>query len=537
MRKTRYMLLALLLSMVTGAVKAQDYYKIGEQVVLFNEVCRRLQAMYVDTLNPEQMISDAVRGMTKRMDPYTEFYSAKDKDKLQQMLTGKYAGVGAIIKYCLDKQQVAVDYPYEDSPAKKGGFEMGDQILAIDDTSMVGKSTAFVSSHLRGEPGTSIKVKLKKRSTGKVVTTTIVRETIQLPEIPCSFIFEDEGKKIGVIAISDFTQGCYDHFKEAFLDLKRNGIEKLVIDIRGNGGGSVQEAVDIINMFIARGELIVQTRGRNSQSDRQYKATKDPVDQHIPLIVLVDDESASASEILAGSLQDLDRAKIIGEKTYGKGIVQQTVPLQNDAEMKVTVSRYYLPSGRCIQARNYNKGEVEQVADSLKHTFYTRSGKEVIDGSGIAPDVELKADTMARITYYLHANDSSELVHNYVCDYINKYKTIPAFDSFSFSDADYSEFKNRVIAADFKYDPFTDKILSQLKEMAKVEGYYDDSQSEFDALEKKLKHNLDHDLEFHKKDIQALLEFYIQTGANGMAEGAKSRYKYDSVFLKAIKEF
>ena len=537
MKKMKYILLAILLGMTSGVVKAQDYYKMGEQVVLFNEVCRRLQNMYVDTLNPEQMISDALNGMTKHMDPYTEFYSAKEKDKLQQMLTGKYAGVGAIIKYCLDKKQVVVDYPYEGSPAKKGGFEMGDQILAIDDTSMVGKPTAYVSSHLRGEPGTSIKVKLKKRSTGKVVTTTIVRETIKLPEIPCSFIYEDDGNKIGVISLSEFTQGCYDHFKEAFLELKRSGMEKLVIDIRGNSGGSVQEAVDIINMFIARGELVVQTRGRNSQQDRQYKATKDPLDQHIPLMVLVDDESASASEILAGSLQDLDRAKIVGEKTYGKGIVQQTVPLQNDAEVKVTVSRYYLPSGRCIQARNYKKGEAEQVADSLKHTFYTRSGKEVIDGSGIAPDVELKADTMARITYYLHANDSSELVHNFVCDYLNKYKEIPTFEKFSLSDADYAEFKKRVIAADFKYDPFTEKMLSQLKEMAKLEGYYDDSQSEFDALEKKLKHNLDHDLEFHKKDIQALLEFYIQTGANSVAEGAKSRYKYDSVFLKALKEF
>lgn len=537
MKKMKYILLTILFGMTSAAVDAQNYYKMGEQVALFNEVCRRLQNMYVDTLNPEQMISDAVRGMTEKMDPYTEFYSAQDKDKLKQMLTGKYAGVGAIIKYCLDKKQVVVDYPYTGSPAMKGGFEMGDQILAINDTSMVGKSTAYVSSHLRGEPGTTIKVKLKKRSTGKVVTTTIVRETIKLPEIPCSFIYDDNGTKIGVISLSEFTQGCYGHFKDAFLELKRDGMEKLVIDIRGNSGGSVQEAVDIINIFIARGELVVQTRGRNSQQDRQYKATKDPLDQQIPLIVLVDDESASASEILSGCLQDLDRAKIVGEKTYGKGIVQQTVPLQNDAEMKVTVSRYYLPSGRCIQARNYNKGKEEQVADSLKHTFYTRSGKEVVDGSGIAPDVELKADTMARITYYLHGNDSTELVHNFVCDYLNKYKEIPAAENFKLSDTDYAEFKKRVIAADFKYDPFTEKMLSQLKEMAKVEGYFDDSKSEFEALEKKLRHNIDHDLEFHKKDIQALLEFYIQTGANGVEEGAKSRYKYDSVFLKALNEF
>lgn len=529
-------MLALLLSMISGVANAQDYYKMGDQVSLFNEVCRRLQTMYVDTLNPEQMISDAINGMTARMDPYTEFYSAKDKEKLKRLLTGKYAGIGALIKKRLDNNLVVIDYPYPNTPSMKAGFEMGDVILAIDDTVMTDKATDFVSSHLRGDAGTQVKIKLKKRATGKTVTATITRETIKLPEIPCSFIYELDGKKIGVIHLSEFTQGCYDNFKSAFLDLKRQGMEKLVIDIRGNGGGSVQEAVDIINMFVPRGELIVQTRGKNSQLDREYKAMKDPTDLQIPLLVLVDDESASASEILAGSLQDLDRAKIAGEKTYGKGITQQTLPI-GDAEMKITVSRYYLPSGRCIQARNYKKGREETVADSLKHTFYTRSGKEVIDGSGIAPDLELQADTMPRIVYYLNSADSTELVFNYVCDYLNKYKDIPTAENFSLSDADYAEFKKRVIAADFKYDPFTEKVLKQLKEVAGVEGYYDDCKEEFDALEKKLKHNLDHDLDFHKEKIKGLLEYYILIGSHGYSQGMQSSYLYDSVFLKAVKEF
>lgn len=511
---------------------------MGEQVSLFNEVCRRLQALYVDTLNPEQMISDAVRGMTARMDPYTEFYSAKDKEKLNQMLTGRYAGIGAVIKYCQDKKQVVVDYSfYDDTPAMKAGFEMGDEILAIDDTSMVGKNTTYVSSHLRGEAGTQLKVKLKKRSTGKTVTKTIIRETIKTPEIPCAFIYNVDGVKIGVIQLTDFIQGCYDHFKEAFLDLKRKGMQKLVIDIRGNGGGSVQEAVDIVNMFIPRGELVVQTRGKNSQLDRQYKAAKDPTDLQIPLLVLVDDDSASASEILAGCFQDLDRAKIAGVKTYGKGITQQTMPLQNDAELKVTVSRYYLPSGRCIQARNYKKGREETVADSLKHTFYTRAGKAVVDGSGIEPDLELKADTMPRIVYYLSSADSTELVHNFVCDYLNKNKEIAEVETFALSDNDYADFKKRVIAADFNYDPFTEKVLKQLKEVAEVEGYYEESKPEFEALEKKLKHNVEHDLEFSKSQIKALLEYYIMIGRHGYSQGVQSNYKYDSVFLKAVKDF
>lgn len=511
---------------------------MGEQVALFNEVCRRLMAVYVDTLNPEQMISDAINGMTAKMDPYTEFYSGKDKERLNQMLTGKYAGIGAVIKYCQDKNQVVVDYSfYDDTPAMKAGFEMGDEILAIDDTSMVGKPTTYVSSHLRGEAGTQLKVKLKKRSTGKTVTKTLIRETIKTPEIPCAFIYNVDGVKVGVIQLTDFTQGCYDHFKEAFLDLKRKGMQKLVIDIRGNGGGSVQEAVDIVNMFIPRGELVVQTRGKNAQLDRQYKAAKDPTDLQIPLLVLVDDDSASASEILAGCFQDLDRAKIAGVKTYGKGITQQTMPLDNNSELKITVSRYYLPSGRCIQARNYKKGREVSVADSLKHTFYTRSGKEVVDGSGIEPDLEIKADTMPRILYYLHGVDSTELVHNFVCDYLNKYKEISPVESFSLSEQDYDEFKKRVIAVNFKYDPFTEKVLKQLKEVAQVEGYFEDSKQEFEALEKKLTHNIEHDLDFHKEQIKALLEYYIMIGRHGYAQGVQSNFKYDSVFLKAVKDF
>ncbi|MCF0192594.1 MAG: S41 family peptidase [Prevotella sp.] len=533
----RYILLFFAFCLSFGTLRAQEYYKIGEQVSLFNEVCRRLQNMYVDTLNPEQMITDAIRGMTAKMDPYTEFYSAKDKERLNRMLTGKYAGIGAIIKYCQDKKHVVIDYPYANTPASGAGFEMGDVILAIDDTTMLDRTTEFVSSHLRGEAGTQVKVKVKKRADGKVVTKTITRETIKLPEIPTSFVMNIEGKKVGVINLSEFTQGCYDNFKSAFLDLKRKGMERLVIDIRGNGGGSVQEAVDIINMFIARGELVVQTRGKNAQLDHEYKTTKDPADLQIPLIVLVDDDSASASEILAGCLQDLDRAKIVGVKTYGKGITQQTLPLQNDAEMKITVSRYYLPSGRCIQARNYNKGKAESVADSLKHVFYTRNGREVVDGSGIAPDIEIKADTLPRIVYYLNVADSTELIHNFVCSYLNKHKDIPMSEHFSLADADYDEFKQMVIAADFKYDPFTEKVLKNLKEVAEVEGYYNNSKAEFEALENKLKHNLDYDLDFNKKQIKSLLEYYIMIGKHGYSEGLTNNYKYDNVFLKAVKEF
>ncbi|MCF0203250.1 MAG: S41 family peptidase [Bacteroidaceae bacterium] len=521
-------------------VNAQSYFKMGEQVSLFNEVCRKLNTMYVDTLNPEQMVHDAIVGMTRNMDPYTVFYSMKDKSQLQQMLTGKYAGIGAVIKYCLDKKHVAIEYPFDNSPAKENGFEKGDVILAINDTSMLEKTTEYVSNHLRGEAGTTVKVKLKKRSTGKPVEVNIVRRAIQQPDVACHFIYngpEAEGKKVGVIYLTQFDLDSYDHFKEAFLDLKRQGMEKLVIDLRGNGGGSVAEAVKIINMFIPRGELIVQTRGKSAQLNTKYMATADPMDTSIPLMVLVDEDSASASEILAGCLQDLDRAKIAGMMTYGKGIVQQTVPLQDDAELKVTVSKYYLPSGRCVQARNYNKGKEESVADSLKHTFYTKSGKEVKDGSGIIPDIELKNDTMSRIVYYLSVGDSTELVHNYVCDYLNKHKNIADAGTFSLSDADFNDFKKRVMAANFKYDPFTEKVLKNLKEVAEAEGYYEGSKAEFEALEKKLTHDISHDIDFNKTQIKSVLERDIMTGRYGYSKGMECNYKYNSVFLKALKEF
>lgn len=527
---------AVLLSSV--AVDAQSYYKIGEQVSLFNEVCRRLNAMYVDTLNAEQMVTNAIDGMTYYMDPYTQFYSAKDKENLNTMLTGKYAGIGAIIKYCLDKDHVEIDYPFAGSPAMEVGLQMGDVILAIDDTVTIGKDASFVSSHLRGEAGTEVKVKVQKLLTGKTVTKTIIRRAIQRPEITCSFVDNVEGKKVGVIGLSDFTIGCYDKFKNAFLDLQRQGIEKLVIDLRGNGGGSVQECVDMANMFIPHGELVVQTRGKNAQLNKQYKASREPLTTDLPLLVLVDDESASASEIFAGCLQDLDRAKIAGQKTYGKGIVQQTVSLQNDAELKVTVSKYYLPSGRCVQARNYKKGKEENVADSLKHVFYTRSGREVVDGSGIIPDLEVKADTMPRILYYINAGDSLELMHNFVCDYLKKnYDKIGDPLQFSLSDADYTEFKHRVINSNFTYDPYTEKFLAELKKVADAEGYYTKCKDEFEALEKKLKHDLDYDLDYNKKQIRGLLEYQILLGRYGVAEASAHNFRYDKVYNEAVKSF
>lgn len=536
MKALRYCaaLAALCLSATAGA---QNYYKIGEQVSLFNDVCRRLNAMYVDTLDAEQMVTDAIDGMTSHMDPYTEFYSAKEKERLSSMLTGKYAGIGAVIKSCLDKKHVCIDYPFDDTPAKEAGFEMGDVILAIDDTTMLDKSVSYVSSHLRGEAGTEARVKIRKRSTGKTVTKTIVRRSIQRPELACAFIDETAGGKVGVIRLMEFTVGCYAKFREAFLELQSQGMQKLVIDLRGNTGGSVSEAVDIASMFVPRGEMIVQTRGKNASLNRKYTTANEPIAADMPLMILVDDESASATEILAGSMQDLDRAKIAGTKTYGKGIVQQTVGLQNDAELKVTVSKYYLPSGRCVQARNYKKGREESVADSLKHTFYTRSGRKVVDGSGIMPDIEAKADTMPRILYYLSVADTLELMHNYVCDYLNNHPRLSGSRDFTLSDKDYADFKKRVTDSSFSYDPFTEKILKELKDVAEKEGYYKNSKAEFEALEKKLKHDLDYDLDFSKAQIKSMLEYHILLGVQGYGTAVAHNYITDSVYQQALKEF
>jgi len=516
--------------------------EVGKNLDIFNTVYRNLDLFYVDTLNPEQTITAAIKGMVRSLDPYTYYYPESETKNLQLMITGKYAGIGALVKYHMGKKRVVIDEPYAGMPAAEVGLRKGDVILSIDDTLMTDKQVGYVSSHLRGDPGTSFMLKVYRPSAKKELKFKITRRNIKLPELPYYGILagktegtEAEAGKIGYINLNQFTEGCARNVRNAFIEMKQQGAQGLVLDLRSNGGGSEMEAVDLVSIFVPKEQLVVENRGKVRQANRTYLTRLEPVDTVMPLVVLVNGETASASEITSGALQDLDRAIIIGTRTYGKGLVQVPLDMPYNTNVKITTSKYYIPSGRCIQAINYSKqrtdnsGEPqragslygERTPDSLTHVFYTRAGREVRDGGGIKPDVEVKADTLPNIAYYLSAGglDSTEVMFDYVVDYIDSHPTIAPAEEFHLTDADYAAFCDRVIKSGFNYDPVSRKQFDELVKTAKFEGYYEEAREAFEALSEKLKHNVTADLQKHRAAIQQMLEsdiisaYYYQAGA------------------------
>ena len=496
-------------------------FEVAKHLDIFNNVYKNLDLLYVDTLNPKDVIGTGINAMLRQLDPYTEYYAQDETKNLRMMLTGKYAGIGALIRKHQKLNRVVIDEPYANMPAAEAGLQKGDIILSIDDTLMTDKEVSFVSSHLRGEPGTSFLLKVMRPSTGKLMSFKITRKNIKLPELP--YYGMREGN-IGYISFNSFTQESAKEVRRAFVDLKKRGATSLVFDLRNNGGGSESEAVDIVNLWVPKGITVVDNRGKVKQASHIYKTRLEPVDTVMPIVVLVNGESASASEITSGALQDLDRAVILGTRTYGKGLVQIPIDLPYNTNMKVTTSKYYIPSGRCIQAINYKQGSTgyrEHIPDSLTKVFYTAGGREVRDGGGIKPDVEVKADTIPNIAYYLSASgqDSTEVMFDYVVDYIAKHPTIAEPAKFHLTEADWEAFKARVIKSGFTYDPVSKKQFAELVRTAKFEGYYDEAKSAFDNLEQKLNHDVAFDLEKHKAVLLQLLEndiiahYYYQSGA------------------------
>ncbi|WP_155808195.1 S41 family peptidase [Xylanibacter brevis] len=524
-----------------GLAQANHNLEVGKSMDIFNALYSNLDLFYVDTLNPQQTMTAAIDGMLRSLDPYTEYYPETETKNLQMMLTGKYAGIGAMIKYHLGLKRVVIDEPYEGMPAAEAGVKKGDIILAIDDSVMTDKQVSYVSSHLRGDAGTSFILKVKRPSTGKVMKFKITRKNIKLPELPYYGMLADEEKKIGYINLNQFTEGCAKGVRRAFVELKKQGAEALVFDLRSNGGGSEMEAVDIVNLWVPQEQTVVENRGKVRQANRVYKTRLEPVDTVMPLVVLVNGETASASEITSGSLQDLDRAIIIGTRTYGKGLVQVPMDLPYNTNVKITTSKYYIPSGRCIQAINYKRGEgggyKERIADSLTHVFYTRNGREVRDGGGIKPDVEVKNDTMPNIVYYLSVGglDSTEVMFDYVVDYIAKHPQIAAPRAFHLTEQDWQEFKERVVKSGFTYDAMSKKQFDELVKAAKFEGYYDEAKDAFDVLEKKLQHDVASQLDKHRATIQQMIEldiisaFYYQKGS------IEAGLAYDKQLKEAVR--
>ncbi len=496
-------------------------FKVAKNLETFSAIYKYLDLMYVDTLNADEVIGNGINAMLSSLDPYTVYFPEDKVKDLDMMISGKYAGIGALIRYDLKLDNVIIDEPYENMPAAEAGLKKGDIILSINDSLMHKKSTSYVSERLRGDAGSSFLLKIKRPSTGKVLKFKLTRKAIQMPAVPY-YGLQQNG--IGYIDLNSFTVDCSKDVRRAFLEMKKEGMNSLVLDLRNNGGGSLQEAINIVNMFVPKGLLLVKTKGKMQRANREYKTTVEPIDTLIPIVVLVNGETASSSEITSGSLQDLDRAVVLGSRTYGKGLVQAPMDLPYNGNLKLTISKYYIPSGRCIQAINYKHsrgGYLEHVPDSLTKEFHTANGRIVRDGGGISPDVKVLPDSIPNIALYLvnPGLDSTEVMMNWELDYIKQHPTIGDPKSFVVSDADYESFKSAVIKSGFKYDRQSEKAVKNLIDIAKFEGYYDDAKPEFAALEKKLQHNLAKELDHHKQTIKQLVTadlvaaYYYQRGA------------------------
>ncbi|MFV0468757.1 MAG: S41 family peptidase [Dysgonomonas sp.] len=522
------------LLIISAQVKAQDndkhYFDINKNIEIFNAVVKELDMFYVDSLNVETTIQTGINSMLGNIDPYTTYIMEDEMNDFKFMTTGEYAGIGSYIsarEYGNDKVAIMLTEPYENMPAAKAGLKAGDIILEIDGEDMTRTGTlektgrdlsTTVSNKLKGQPGTIVKLKIERPGTKKVLEIKVSRENIHVDAVPYYGILSNN---IGYISFSGFTDKSAIEVKDAFLDLKKKGITSLVLDIRGNLGGLLDDAVQITNLFVPKGEVVLSTKGKLKQSERTYRTTQPPLDTEIPIIVLVDRNSASSSEILSGALQDMDRAVILGQRSFGKGLVQITRELPYGGSLKVTTAKYYIPSGRCIQAidyahRNEEDGSVSRIPDSLTSVFKTKNGREVRDGGGVTPYIQVELEKHPSIIYYLI---NQNIIFDFATNWTLKHSSIPSAESFSISDKDYEDFKAFVKTKDFKYDRSSEKAMSTLKDIMEFEGYMKTSEAEFKALEAKLVPNLDQDLETSKSTISQYISteivkrYYYNKGA------------------------
>ena len=489
------------------AQKTDDHnFEMAKNLEIFHEIVSELDRFYVDTINPGSTIETGIQAMLRGIDPYTEYYPEKDMKDLKMMTTGKYAGIGAVIRQYTGRDYIYIDEPYEGMPAARYGLKAGDEILRINGESMNGKASAYVSDHLRGEADSKLTVTVRRPGVPDSLDIEVVRSVIALPAVPYYGMY----KGYGYILLDQFTENCSKNVMKAFVELKEQGAKGIILDLRGNGGGLLNEAVEIVGLFVPKGTKLVETRGKVPQAATTYYTQRNPIDEKMPLVVLTDDQSASASEIVAGSLQDLDRAVIVGVRTFGKGLVQTTRMLPFNGTLKVTTAKYYIPSGRCIQEIDYSKrnekGQAQHIPDSLTKVFYTAAGRPVRDGGGIRPDVQCKQDTMPDILYYLAQN---VVLFDFVNDWCTRHESIAPAGEFKLTDDDYNAFKEFVCNSEFKFESNSGKALESLKKIAEREGLADKAQDEFKSLESKLQYDLRNDLDVFRKDLERVIEMEI----------------------------
>lgn len=500
----------------SSATIADEYFEISKNLEIFTSVYKELNTYYVDETKPGTLMKTGIDAMLRSLDPYTVYYPESKIEDAMFMQTGQYGGIGALVNTIDGK--ITVIEPYQNYAAAKSGLMAGDVIQKIGGKSVEGKDHESISDLLMGNPGTKVELTILRKGESSPRVIQVNREEIKIPDVPYFQLLDDE--KTGYIKLTGFTQTASTEVKAAFLQLKKKNMTRCILDLRGNGGGLLREAINIVNFFVPKGTEIVRTKGKIEEWNKMYAGPNEPLDTQIPLIVLVDEMSASASEIVSGSLQDLDRAVVVGTESFGKGLVQQTKDLAYNSKMKITVAKYYTPSGRCIQRLDYSHrddatGQVKAVNDSLVKPFKTKGGRTVYDGRGIAPDVEVRPEDASNVLL--------GLIHNWVIfewatDYRQQHKGIDSADVFRLSDQEYQDFVQWAKNREFEYDTYTEELFRQLKEAAKEEKYYEGAEKEFDQLFARIEPDKEQDLLKFKSQIKEYLEneivsrYYFQDG-------------------------
>ena len=528
-----FCLLLLFGSIMPGQAQKDNRFEVSKNLDIFNALVKEVEMFYVDSVDVEKTVRRGINSMLGSLDPYTEYYPEQEMDKLKIMTTGEYGGIGSYIRG-REEGGVYIIEPFEGMPAALAGLQAGDRILAIDTVDVSEKTSDEVSNLLKGVPNTKMILKIQRPNEKKPREVELIRKQILVDQVT---YYGVRGDGVGYIYLKGFTDKSAQEVKNAFEDLKKNHqIKSLILDLRNNGGGLLESATQIVSMFVPKGKEVVSTKGKISQWDRTYRTANEPLDTVMPMAVLINGNSASAAEIVSGSLQDMDRAVLVGQRSFGKGLVQSTREVPYNGSVKITMSKYYIPSGRCIQQMDYSHrkadGSVDAIPDSLTSVFYTSKGRPVRDGGGVRPEFEIEEEEVPTMMYYL-ATDF--VLVDFVTNWAQKHKTIPPVEEFTVSDEDFEAFKNYAKEKNFTYDRQSEKVLKNLKEIAKIEGYMKSDSTIFNELEVRLTPNLDRDFDLYKDQIKKLMaseiikRYYFQKGE--LLESLKN----DEVLEKALE--